>query len=210
MTFKKILYLFTAILPVFIIASCKTNKSNEENTDVKFNLIKPSSGIYAVIEKNVPESKTVNHYFEKNTFEKNKLIKVERFDKSGKLTDGLFVPAVTAFEYDAQNRVKYLRYFDKVGRPALNPKFNYSSVEYIYNNAGRVIVEIYRDKDFKLLKVPKDNSGKIKQNGFIAPVLAYIYNNKNLLIKAFDENFNLIKETTGQKPCIPFIDCGEN
>ena len=87
--------------------------------------------------------------------------------------------------------------------------FGYWSIEYIYDETGRVRMEIYRDAEFKFLRVPRNMSGDIAKKNFIAPILTYEYNNDTLKIKAFDENFNLLKEAIGDKPCIPFIDCGE-
>ncbi len=176
---------------------------------VTYNLIRPSAGIYEVYKKNVEEKETRGSFFEKNIFDGNHLVKIERYDKSGKLTDELFIPAITTFEYDQSGKVKYVKYFDKAGKPAETPKFNYSVIEYVYDSAGRVILEIYRDKNFELLSVPYNKDGGIADINFIAPVLAYLYNDTELTIKAFDKNFNLIKESKGKKPCVPFIDCGE-
>lgn len=198
------------ILFASVLSSCGSNEPNVKKSKVVFNIIQPSAGIYAIVEKNVPESKTTNHYFEKNTYENNKLVKIERFDKSGKLTDSLFIPAVTTFKYDSQNRVVYLHYYDKNRKIASHPKFNYSTVEYIYDDQGRVIMEIYRDKNNRLLNVPKDENGKLVGGDFLPPVLAYVYTDGKTIIKAFDKNFSFLKETTGKKPCIPFIDCGKN
>ncbi len=196
------------IMITVFLSSCGTQKKGTEMKTV-YNLIKPSAGIYEVYKKNVKEQETAGNYFEKNFYENDKLLKIERYDKNGNLTDELFIPAITKFEYDNSGKVKYVKYFGKNGRPAETPKFGYSSIEYIYDGKGRVIIEIYRNKNFNLLSVPRTESGEIKNKNFISPVLAYIYNGKDLTIKAFDKNFNLIKETKGKKPCVPFIDCGE-
>ncbi len=199
---------YLSVILLSVLVSCGNNDTGEK-VGVEYNLIRPSAGIYEVFEKGVSKEKVNGNYFEKNEFRNGKLVKIERYDKSGKLTEDLGVPAVTAFEYDGNGRVKFVRYFDKSEKAAETPKFHYSVIEYVYDSGGNVILEIYRDKNFDLLKVPKDESGKIKNTNFISPVLAYVYNGNKLTIKAFDEKFNLIKETTGKKPCIPFIDCGE-
>ncbi len=198
------------ILFASVLSSCGSEENKQSDLKVVFNILQPSADIYAIVEKDVPNTKTTNQYFEKNTFENNKLVKIERFDKSGKLTDSLFIPAVTTFKYDSQNRVVYLNYYDKNRKIASHPKFNYSTIEYIYDEKGRVILEIYRDKNNRLLTIPKDFDEKLLNNSFLPPVLAYVYTDGKTIIKAFDKNFTFLKETTGKKPCIPFIDCGDN
>lgn len=210
MTKKFLMNAVFILLFISLLSSCERSESNVNNLKVVFNIVQPSAGIYAVVEKNVPESKTANQYFEKNTYVNGKLIKIERFGKSGKLTDSLFIPAITTFKYDSQNRVEYLRYYDKTRKVASHPKFNYSTVQYIYDEQERVILEIYRDKNNRLLTVPKDLDGKLLDNSFLPPVLAYVYTGGKTITKAFDKNFTFLKETTGKKPCIPFIDCGNN
>ena len=198
------------ILFASVLSSCGSEENKQSDLKVVFNILQPSAGIYAIVEKDVPNEKITNQYFEKNTYENNKLVKIERFDKSGKLTDSLFIPAVTTFKYDSQNRVVYLHYYDKNRKIASHPKFNYSTIEYIYDEKGRVILEIYRDKNNRLLTIPKDFDEKLLNNSFLPPVLAYVYTDGKTIIKAFDKNFTFLKETTGKKPCIPFIDCGDN
>jgi len=210
MTKKFLMNAVFILLFTSLLSSCENSESNVNNLKVVFNIVQPSAGIYAIVEKNVPESKTANQYFEKNTYVNGKLIKIERFGKSGKLTDSLFIPAITTFKYDSQNRVVYLRYYDKNRKIASHPKFNYSTVQYIYDEQGRVILEIYRDKNNRLLTVPKDLDGKLLNNSFLPPVLAYVYTDGKTIIKAFDQHFTFLKEMTGKKPCIPFIDCGDN
>jgi len=71
-------------------------------------------------------------------------------------------------------------------------------------------MEIYRDAESKFLEVPRNINGEIVKKDFLAPVLTYEYLDDKLRIKALDKNFNLLKEVVGDKPCVPFIDCGEN
>ena len=71
-------------------------------------------------------------------------------------------------------------------------------------------MEIYRDSKSRFLKVPCDMNGKIIKQDFLAPIITYQYLDDKLRIKAFDQNFNLLKEVIGNKPCIPFIDCGDD
>lgn len=62
----------------------------------------------------------------------------------------------------------------------------------------------------EFLKLPPHYQNNITLQNFLSPILTYEYKNNKVFVKAFDENFNLLKETEGNKPCIPFIDCGEN
>lgn len=193
---------------VFMSTGCEP-KASEKNI-VKYNLVKPGNGIYVVTEKNVGKEKINNSAHEKIYYNNNRIIKVERYDDNGSLTDNFSVSATTVFEYDSDNNVKMIKYFDKDGNKAEDELFGYWSIEYIYDEQSRVRMEIYRDADSKFLTVPRDNSGEIAKINFISPVLTYEYLDDKLKIKALDKNFNLLKEVFGDKPCIPFIDCGEN
>lgn len=202
--------LLILLLIGFVFLSTGCESENSENTIVKFNLVKPGNGIYVVTEKNVEKERINNSAHEKIYYNSNRIAKVERYGNNGNLTDDFSVAATTVFEYDSDNNVKMIKYFDKYGKKAEDELFGYWSIEYIYDEQGRVRMEIYRDADSKFLTVPRDNSGKIAKIDFISPVLTYEYVDDKLKIKALDKNFNLLKEVFGDKPCIPFIDCGEN
>ena len=192
------------------LLSCIEKSDSAENYDsIKYNLVEPGTDIYVIKEKNVAEDKTRNKNFEAVYFQGDRPVKIERYDESGKLTDAFSVSAVTKLEYDGEGRVKYLKYFDKNGTRWEDDVFGYWSIEYIYDENNRVRMEIYRDAESRFLEVPMDNSGTIAKINFLAPVLAYEYIGNKLKIKALDQNFNLLKEVYGDKPCIPFIDCGE-
>ncbi len=195
---------------IFTVSSCSTDENNNLNSSLKYNIIEPGNGIYAIIEKNVNKSKTENKNFETVYYQDDKILKIERYNTAGILTDEFDVAAVTVFEYNSQGNVKYLKYFDKNGNHSEDEVFGYWSIEYVYDEQNRVRMEIYRDKDSKFLEVPRDNSGNIAKLNFLSPILTYEYSDNTLIIKALDENFNLLKEVYGDKPCVPFIDCGEN
>ena len=197
---------------ILFISSCKCNSTKDTNLDnyIKYNIVEPGNGIYVITKKDVPYKDIVNNAHEAIYYENNKVIKIERYNNVGKLTDNFSVAAITSFEYDLEGNVKYIKYFDKNGSPAEDELFGYWSIEYIYDDQDRVRMEIYRDSDSKFLTVPRDNTGEIAKINFIAPVLTYEYLDDKLKIKALDRNFNLLKEVYGDKPCIPFIDCGEN
>ena len=201
---------FLSFLIIVTTFSC-SNKEELDNkiNEVQFNLIQPQNGIYVILKRNALKYEINDNYYEKITLQNNLPIKIERFDKQGKLTDELSTPAVTAFEYNSNNNVKYLRYFDKNGNNAQDELFGYWSIEYIYDELNRVRMEIYRDSENKFLRVPRDDSGNIAKINFLSPVLTYEYINDKIKIKALDQNFNLLKEVLGDKPCVPFIDCGE-
>ena len=195
---------------IFTVSSCSTDENNNLNSSLKYNIIEPGNGIYAIIEKNVNKSKTENKNFETVYYQDDKILKIERYNTAGILTDEFDVAAVTVFEYNSQGNVKYLKYFDKNGNHSEDEVFGYWSIEYVYDEQNRVRMEIYRDKDSKFLEVPRDNSGNIAKVNFLSPILTYEYSDDKLIIKALDQNFNLLKEVYGEKPCVPFIDCGEN
>jgi hypothetical protein len=210
MQYKKTIIL-SLLFFIFFSGCIKQNgTSNSRNNNVQYNLIKPGNGIYAIVEKNVTEEKTKNNSFEKKYFNEGKIIKIERYNTKGKLTDDFFVPAITKFEYDSDNHVKFVKYYNKKNHKAIDNNFGYWSIEYIYDNENRVVMEIYRDAESKFLEVPRNINGEIVKKDFLAPVLTYEYLDDKLRIKALDKNFNLLKEVVGDKPCVPFIDCGEN
>jgi hypothetical protein len=196
---------------ILLLTSCISETNNSEVKErIQYNLIQPGNGIYVITKKNVEEKQTSNFDFEKVYYENDKKVKIQRYNKKGNLSDDFSVAAVTKFEYDPNGNVKFIKYFDKNNTPAEDDLFGYWSIEYIYDEQNRVRMEIYRDAENKFLTVPRDNSGKIAKINFISPVLTYEYLGDQLKIKALDKNFNLLKEVYGDKPCIPFIDCGEN
>jgi hypothetical protein len=177
-----------------------------ESTNIKYNIIEPQTSIYKIIKSNVVFEETTGKYFEKRIFQNNDLVKIERYDDQENLTDGLNIPAVTVLEYNKNHKVRFVKYFNRFNKKAVDPKLNYWSKEIIYSNAN-TLIEIFSDTTGSLLKLPKD---KNEQINYIAPVIVYLNTAKGPLIKAFDSEFNLISEQFGEKPCIPFIDCGGN
>lgn len=198
------------LLFLFFLAGCNCNKDANLIDYTKYNIVEPGNGIYAITKKDVQQKEILNRAHEVIFYKNNNISKIERYSAEGKLTDNFSVAAITIFEYDSEGNVKFIKYFDKNASPAEDELFGYWSIEYIYDEQNRVRMEIYRDADSKFLTVPRDNKGDIAKINFIAPVLTYEYVNDKLKIKALDKNFNLLKEVIGDKPCIPFIDCGEN
>ncbi|MEE9431000.1 MAG: hypothetical protein V3V16_08175 [Melioribacteraceae bacterium] len=202
--------LLLTLLFISLLTACIKEVKKTTDNNVQYNLIEPGNGIYAIIEKKVTEEKLKNNFYEKIYFDKTLPIRIERYDKSSKLTDKLSVAAITKFEYNSDKKVKRVKYFDSQNKKAVDEEFGYHSIEYIYDELGRVRMEIYRDADSRFLEVPRDDSGNIAKVDFLSPVLTYEYVGDKLKIKALDQNFNLLKEVVGDKPCVPFIDCGEN
>jgi hypothetical protein len=205
---KKII-IFTSI--ALLISGCLSESPTEKNTElfVKYNIVKPGNGIYVITKKNVKKKQTKNNFYEVVNYADGMVIKIERYNKMGVYTDSLAVAAVTMFEYNSEGKTKYIRYYDKDGQRAEDEVFGFWSIEYIYDELNRVRMEIYRDAETKFLEIPRDNSGNIANINFLSPVLTYEYIGDKVKIKALDQNFNLLKEVYGDKPCVPFIDCGE-
>jgi len=203
-------HLLLLIILISLLSGCIKEVKKTTDNNVKYNLIEPGNGIYAVVEKDVSEEKLENTFYEKVYFDEKKLIKIERYNKSSELTDELSVAAITTFEYNSENKVKQVKYFNSQNQKSVDEDFGYHSIEYIYDEVGRVRMEIYRNANYEFLKVPRDDSGNIAKVDFLSPVLTYEYIGDKLRIKALDQNFNLLKEVVGDKPCVPFIDCGEN
>jgi len=203
--------LIIALFTVIIFACTEKSNTNELSKDeVIFNIIEPGNGIYVIAVKNVNQQELQNKNYEAIHKQNDRILKIERYNNKGNLSDDFSVAAVTKFEYDSNGHVKYLKYFNKDGKPGINSEFGYSSIEYIYDDQNRVIMEIYRDVNSKLLEIPRDNLGDIAKVNFLSPILAYEYVGDELKIKALDKNLNLLKEVYGDKPCVPFIDCGES
>lgn len=207
--------LLFSVLTLLVLISCtkEYRHPNEENlgdTTVVYNLIETTATIYEVVKNDIPFEETKDHFYEKVFRVDTNIVKIEVFDDENELYDDPNYYAVKKYTYDDFGNIKFVKYFNKDGKRAEDPFGKYWLIEYIYDSEGRIILELYRDKSFNLVKVPRDEKGKIEEKDFIAPVLAYSYENGGrLLIKAFDENFNLLKEEYGSRPCIPFIDCGE-
>ncbi len=207
---KEIIIYFTILMFLFNGCIKQNGTSIQRDNTVQYNLIKPANGIYEIVKKNVDKAETKNKPYEKKYLKNNKLIKLERYNSNNKLTDNFSVPAITKFEYDSDNRIKFVKYYNKENKKAADENFGYWSIEYVYDNKDRVIMELYRNTESEFLKVPRNLNGEIIKKDFLAPILAYEYLGDTLRIKAFDKNFNLLKEVVGNKPCVPFIDCGEN
>jgi len=171
--------------------------------------VRPGNGIYVITEKNVDKERIINNNYEAVYYDSDKIMKIERYDQNGKLSDKFSVAAISSFDYDGNGNVKFLKYYDKEGNKSEDEVFGYWSIEYIYDELNRVRMEIYRDANSKFLEVPRDNSVNIAKINFISPVLTYEYIDDKLKINALDNNFNLLKEVLGDKPCVPFVDCGE-
>jgi hypothetical protein len=201
----------TKIALLFYLLFCVgCTKSINQNSGLPatYNIIQPQNGIYVILKKGVSKKELLDNFYEKIISENNKPIKIERFDKVGKLTDELSTSAITKFEYNSDGKVHYVKYYNKHSKPAPDKTFGFASIEYIYDELGRVRMEIYRDENFKFLKIPKDEKGNFAKVDFLSPVLTYEYLDNGIKIKALDQNFNLLKEVIGEKPCVPFIDCG--
>ncbi|MCP5062656.1 MAG: hypothetical protein GY936_09350 [Ignavibacteriae bacterium] len=207
---RNIKYLLLSILFISLLSGCIKEVKKTTDNSVKYNLIEPGNGIYAIVEKDVSKDRLENNFYEKVYFDEKLLIKIERYNKSSELTDELSVAAITAFEYNSDKKVKQVKYFNSMNQKFVDEDFGYHSIEYIYDEVGRVRMEIYRNANSEFLKVPRDDSGNIAKVDFLSPVLTYEYVEDKLRIKALDQNFNLLKEVVGDKPCVPFIDCGEN
>lgn len=203
---------YLIILLSFYLIGCQISEdgNKEINHSIVYNLIEPGNGIYKVTVKNVSMEKIKNEMYEAVHYKDKNIVKIERHDKNGKLTDDLSVAAVTYLEYNSNNNLKYLKYFDKLGSKWEDDIFGYWSIEYIYDDQNRIVMEIYRDLNSKFLEVPVDKNGEISKSNFIPPILTYEYLGDNYKIKAFDKHFNLLKEVVGEKPCVPFIDCGDS
>lgn len=199
----------TLMIFSILLISC-SESNNSINEFEKYNLIESGSGIYSIIKKDVSKELLQNKSFEKLIYQDSLLIKIERYDSTGSLSDNFSVPAITEFTYNRDKMISTLTYFDRNRNKAKDELFGFHSIHYVYDNQKRVKAEFYKDIDGKFLHIPKNIDGDIAKINFIPPILTYEYVEDNIIIKAFDSNFNLLKETNGQKPCIPFIDCGEN
>jgi uncharacterized protein YkuJ len=197
------------LLLIFLLSSCVEDQVNKKEYKI-YNLIEQGSGIYKITNKDVKPSEVKNNPHEEILYINDKIIRIERKNKYGNLTDDFSVPAITKFEYNSDDQVSEIAYFNKDHIRATHNLFRYHKIEYIYDDLNRVTIEIYKDVNSKFLDVPRDSLGNISKENFISPVLTYEYLEDQIRIKAFDKNFALLKEIIGDKPCIPFIDCGEN
>ncbi len=191
---------------LIIFLACTKSVPEKEESDICYNIIIPHNSINRVVKTGVPPEEITGNFYEKEYYKKNKLVKVERYDSQNKLTDELNIPAVTVFSYSDEGKVKLIKYYDKQYRKTLENKLGYWSKEIVYSSP-KITIEFFSDTSGNLLVIPDDTSERIDH---IAPVIVYIKTKEGTLIKAFDSKFNLISESFGEKPCIPFIDCGEN
>ncbi|MDX1700685.1 MAG: hypothetical protein R3250_08715, partial [Melioribacteraceae bacterium] len=156
-------YTLTIMMLGLLLLGCEEDTIREiaDQTTIEYNIIEPANGIYVIKNKDLSKSEVEGENYEAVYYNGDNIIRVERYDKDGKLTDDFFVAAVTSLEYDDSSRVKYLRYFDKDGKRWEDNTFGYWSIEYIYDENNQVRMEIYRDAESKFLEVPRDNKGNI-------------------------------------------------
>jgi len=210
---KKIVLLFILAGGLFSYCTKEYRHPNETNlgdTTAVYNLVEPTATLYEILKKDVGIDETRDHFYEKIYLVDSSIVKIEVYDDDNDLYDDPNYFAIKKYSYDDFGRIKFVKYYNKNNERAEDNFGKYWLIEYLYDSNGRIILELYRDKNFNLIKAPRTESGKIADKDFIAPALAYSYEDDNrLLIKAFDENFNLLKEEYGSRPCIPFIDCGK-
>jgi len=185
---------------------CTKSVPEKDENNIRYNIVFPQYSINKVLESNVLPAKITGKCYEKEYYKNNKIVKIERYNKDNDLTDDLNVPAVTAFDYSDDGKLKLVRYYDKNNKKTLDAKLGYWSKEIVYSSP-KITIEFFSDTSGNLLMIPDNASERIDH---IAPVIVYIETGEGTLIKAFDSKFNLISESYGEKPCIPFIDCGEN
>lgn len=195
---------YIVLLFLISLLGCTKSVPEKEESDVRYNLIQPLESIYKIVKSNVTSDEIPGKYFEKEYFLNRNLVKIERYDQNGQLTDELGTPAISVFEYDQDDNLKFFRYYNKFGRKAEDKKLKFWSKEIIRSSSSTVI-EFYSDTTGNLLTLPSESES---QSNHIAPVIVYIETPEGTLIKAFDSEFNLLSEEYGEKPCIPFIDCG--
>lgn len=210
---KNLVFIFIAAGIIFSSCTKEYRHPNEKNlgdTTAVYNLVEPTATLYEILRNDVGIDETRKRFYEKVYLVDSSIVKIEVYNDYNELYDAPSYFSVKKYSYDDFGRVRFVKYFNKDGERAEDSFGRFWLIEYVYDNDGRIILELYRDKNFDLVKVPRSGDGKIADKDFIAPVLAYSYDSgDSLLIKAFDENFNLLKEEYGSRPCIPFIDCGE-
>jgi len=200
--------ILTTIIALFAFQYCTKPVEQKKNDNVVFNIIEPTSTIYKIVNRDVSIEEISLKYYEKIISDNGRIVKVERYSPQGKLTDKLNIPAISVYDYNQDNLIISLRYFDQNNKPIKIQKFGYWAKEFIYEKDNRIKMVINRDVDRGIIEVPID-SIDFKVNNYNAPVLVYNYEKDSVIVKAFDSKFNLLKSFSGTAPCIPFIDCFE-
>lgn len=166
----------------FIILIVCSNSSNiySQDTTVLYSLIKRTDSGFLMLKKNIRVSEIRNNFSLKYLYIDSTLRSISFLDSAGNLYDGTYSNALTIFEYD-NNVLKYKKMFDKSGRRVNDPFLGYSSIEFLYDNLGRIIKEIYREKNDSIIKY-------LPNIDFIPPFFEYVYLKDKCLRKWLDNN----------------------
>lgn len=158
-------------------------------TVVKYNLLEPTASEFALLKKNVSLAETKNHFFKKYVYVSSKLDSILLYDKQGSLYDYPYQSAIIVYEYSG-NRLKFMKLFNKNRQRVEDPYLGLWSTEYFYDQKGRIIKEINRNK----------NNVPVKYlHGFdmITPYSEFQYlTNGRCVEKDFDNDYQLVYQET--------------
>jgi hypothetical protein len=167
-----------ALLFFVVIGNIFTSYS--QSKVVRYSLLDISEGCLTVLKENVPKSKIKNHFYKKSTFIDSTLRNSSIYDNKGLLYDDTYSNAITIIEYE-NGLPKYEKLYDRYNQRIEDGFLGYWSIEFSFDNKGRIIQEIYRDKNNGLVKY-------VANIDFKPPYLEYEYTSNKCIRKWLDNN----------------------
>ena len=165
MILRNIIFIF--IINCFLV-SC------QEDRAIRYDIISKTTSGYAILERNVNPSNTINNYYSKRIYKDSLLLRLEFFNNKSELTDNLYQNAITLFQYDEQKCLKRIENYNKNNEKYENEYLGYWSIEFFFNKNQRLIRKIYKDKHGDLTKFDSNLD-------IIAPIHEYKYENGNCI-----------------------------
>jgi hypothetical protein len=158
-------------------------------TVVKYNLLESTSSEFSLLKKNATPAETKNHYFEKYVYVDGILDSILLYNPKGQLYDYSYQSAIIVYKYSG-NQLKFMKLFNKNRQRVEDSYLGLWSTEYFYDQKGRIVKEINRNKNNTPVKY---------MHGFdmITPYSKFLYLNDGRCVeKDFDNDEQLIYEDT--------------
>lgn len=205
----------------------KSQALAQQDTIVAYDILDKSSCLYPIKKTNVSYDAVQKKFYQQRIYIDSKLTRIEQYDSVGNLFDNIYSNAIIEYEYE-NNKVHFLRFYDKNRDRAEYNFGGYWSMEFLYDSEGKIIKEIFRNKKNELMKhhiqnkhkekdedeeedgsKEKENKeGELLDEEEIHPAfIEFKYAGERILIREYTDRNKLISEHEGQMPCIPYIDC---
>jgi hypothetical protein len=169
---------------------------------IKYDLLTETDSEFEVNKLDVDSSEVVGNFFRIRVFDDKRLVKIEFRDKIGDLIDNIYTPAIIKYKYDIRKKISSIEFLDKNKQQSEDEFGGHCSIQYIYNNEGKILLEIFRNKKYNLINASENYSLNLQ-----GAIRRYLHLKDSIIRYDYDENMKLLKEfKNASLPNIPFID----